>query len=196
MSDQWNFGVERELDSNTVANLNYVGMVSHRLDVGGFYNTALTPGPGDPQSAFALSLCRSHPYDHAAGYANYNALQASVVRRFSQGWSYSVAYTWSKTMNVGTDGWYGSEGGVPQDPYAPACLWKLLRSRIRPHECACTEYALPGALGKRTEVLHRQWHPGLRSGELADQQYLLLHTRSPVHSSHQQRYCQHWKQWL
>ena len=122
MSDQWNFGVERELDSNTVATLNYVGMVSHRLDVGGFYNTALTPGPGDPQSRSLYPYAAPTLYDHAAGYANYNALQASVVRRFSQGWSYSVAYTWSKTMNVGTDGWYGSEGGVPQDPYAPAAF--------------------------------------------------------------------------
>ena len=39
------------------------------------------------------------------------------MKRFANGWSYNVAYTWSKTIDCGTDGWYGSEGEGAQEPY-------------------------------------------------------------------------------
>ena len=119
-SEQWNVGTERELTSNTAATLTYVGMISQRLDVGGFYNTALTPGPGDPQARSPYPYAIPTLYDHSVGNANYNALQFSLIRRFTNNFSYSVAYTWSKTINVGQDGWFNSEGGVPQDPYDPS----------------------------------------------------------------------------
>jgi len=37
----WNFGLERQIDANTVVTANYVGSQTHRLNVGGLYNTAL-----------------------------------------------------------------------------------------------------------------------------------------------------------
>ena len=46
-SEQWNLGVQRQLNSSTALTINYVGSGSHRTNVGGYYNTALTPGPGD-----------------------------------------------------------------------------------------------------------------------------------------------------
>jgi hypothetical protein len=118
-SMQWNFGGERQLNASTALTLNYVGMSSQHLDVGGFYNTALTPGPGDPQSRSPYPYIVPTLYDRSAGSASYNGLQFLLAKRYSDGWSYSVAYTWSKAINIGTDGWFDSEGGVPQDPYAP-----------------------------------------------------------------------------
>ena len=53
-SEQWNFGVQQLLSSSTTVTVNYVGSSSHRLDVGGMYNTALTPGTGDPSHALCF----------------------------------------------------------------------------------------------------------------------------------------------
>ena len=119
-SYQYNFGFQKQLTNNTLATLNYVGSDTKRLDVGGFYNTALTPGPGDPQSRSLYPSIVPTPYDRSAGASNFNGLEASLNRRFANGWSYSLAYTWSKTIDDGTDGFFGAEGGVPQDPYQPA----------------------------------------------------------------------------
>jgi hypothetical protein len=120
MSDQWNLGGEWQINDNTVLGINYVGMTSTRLDVGGPYNTALTPGPGDPQSRSLYTYAGPTGYDRPAGASNYNALQVSLAKRYTEGWSYSVAYTWSKTINTGTDGWFAAEGGGPQNPYDPS----------------------------------------------------------------------------
>jgi hypothetical protein len=119
-SEQWNFGVQQLLSSSTTVTANYVGSSSHRLDVGGMYNTALTPGPGDPQSRAKYTYIAPTYYDRSTGAGNYNGLQVSLQRRYTSGFSYGVAYTWSKTIDVGGDGWYGVEGGAPQDPYHPA----------------------------------------------------------------------------
>jgi hypothetical protein len=57
-------------------------------------------------------------WDHAGANASYNALQAMYRGRFS-GLTYMASYTWSKTLNEGGDGYFGVEGGVPEDPYNP-----------------------------------------------------------------------------
>jgi hypothetical protein len=119
-SEQWTLGVERQLSGSTTVGLNYVGSVSRRDDVGGYYNTALTPGPGDAQSRALYPYIAPTFYDRSAGSSNYNAMQFQVNKRFTSGFSYQVAYTWSKSINVGGDGWFGVEGTVPQDPYDPS----------------------------------------------------------------------------
>ncbi|SFS21104.1 Carboxypeptidase regulatory-like domain-containing protein [Granulicella pectinivorans] len=124
-SEQYNLGIEQQFGRNTVLSLNYVGSESHRLDIGGYYNTG-TPAAG---SSFATrqtlgTTGQPFPYtvpekswDHSGANATYNALQASLARHFTSGLGFMVAYTWSKTLNEGGDGFFGVEGGVPEDPY-------------------------------------------------------------------------------
>jgi outer membrane receptor protein involved in Fe transport len=119
-SEQYNFGVQQLLSSSTTLTVNYVGTSSHRLDVGGMYNTALTPGPGDYQTRNLYNYSVASYYDRSIGSSNYNGLQISLERRYASGFSYGMAYTWSKNIDVGGDGYYGVEGGAPQDPYNPA----------------------------------------------------------------------------
>jgi hypothetical protein len=117
-SEQYNLGVARQFGEATTVTVNYVGSSGHRLDVGGFYNTA-EPGPGNPQSRAPYPYIAPTNWDRSSGKSNYNALQLSVEKRYTSGFSYSVAYTWSKSIDTGGDGFFGVEGGVPQDPYHP-----------------------------------------------------------------------------
>src|SRR5579871_3440186 len=116
-SMQWNFGIQHQLGSGTVANVNYVGSSSRRLDVGTYYNVALTPGPGDPQARSLFPYLTPSWYDKSIGRGNYNALQVSFEKRFSNGLSALASYTWSKSLDIGCSGWYGVEGCSVQDPY-------------------------------------------------------------------------------
>jgi hypothetical protein len=119
-SEQWNLGVQRQINSSTALTVNYVGSGSHRTNVGGYYNTALTPGVSSDYQARSL-YPYSIPtfYDRSVGFANYNALQVEFDRRYTSGFSYGVSYTYSKAMTE-SDGWFGIEGTNPQNPYNPS----------------------------------------------------------------------------
>lgn len=119
-SEQFNFGVQRQLTSSTALTVNYVGSSSHRVDIGGYYNTALTPGPGDPQARALYPYIGPTFYDRSLASTSYNAGQLQLDKRYSNGLSYLVGYTYSKSIDVGGDGFFGAEGGVPADPYHPA----------------------------------------------------------------------------
>ncbi len=121
-SEQWNFGVERQLNSSTAITMNYVGAGNHRVNIGGYYNTAITPGPGDVGPRSPYPYITPTFYDRSTGASNYNAFQFQLDKRYSNGLAYQVAYTWSKNLNQGGDGWFGAEGGVPTDPYHPSAF--------------------------------------------------------------------------
>jgi hypothetical protein len=116
-SMQWNFGVQHQFNEATLLSLNYVGSGTRRLNVGGYYNVALTPGPGDPRERAPFPYIGQTFYDRSIGRGNYNALQFHFERRYSSGLAYQVAYTWSKSIDIGSSGWYGVEGQSVTDPY-------------------------------------------------------------------------------
>ncbi|MEO8126569.1 MAG: hypothetical protein ABI822_05710, partial [Bryobacteraceae bacterium] len=116
-SMQWNFGVAKQLNSSSTVNVDYVGSGSRRLDLGGYYNVALTPGPGDPRARQPFPYIHATYYDRSIGRGNYNALQFHFNKRFSEGLAYQVSYTYSKSIDIGSSGWYGVEGQSVQDPY-------------------------------------------------------------------------------
>lgn len=51
------------------------------------------------------------------GRNNYNALQTSFKRSFSSGLSTIVNYTWSKSIDMGCSGFFGTEGCSVQNEY-------------------------------------------------------------------------------
>jgi hypothetical protein len=124
-SEQYNLGIEQQFGDKTILSLNYVGSASHHMDVGGYYNTGT---PCSTCVSFAnrgtntgqpFTYTVPNKWDRSTGSASYNALQASFARRFNTGLGYTIAYTWSKTLDEGGDGFFGVEGGVPEDPYNP-----------------------------------------------------------------------------
>ena len=130
-ADQWNFGVQQQVTSNTVLTANYVGSVGRRLDIGGAYNVAMTAGgnankacaPYDPSNPSATNCGAPFPYigptayDRSQGTSSYNALQLSLNGRQQHGLTYLISYTWSKSLDLGCTGWYGVEGCSIQNPY-------------------------------------------------------------------------------
>lgn len=119
-SDQWNFGIERRLTSNTVVSASYVGSHDGRLNLGVYGNTAVTPAAGD---AATVASRRPYPYitpthyDQSIGRSTYNGFQFALNKRASSGLSYLISYTYSKSMDIGCSGFFGVEGCSVQNPY-------------------------------------------------------------------------------
>jgi len=142
-TEQWTIGVERELKPGWVLNVDYVGShtlrINRPLDVdppASFVRAA----QGQTRSAQAANCTRPYwiywyaqagttcntskatnpqpPYsviqsDANDGFGHYNALDASLSRRFSHGISMLASYTWSHaTDNVDPD----IPGQNPNDP--------------------------------------------------------------------------------
>jgi hypothetical protein len=116
-SMQWNLGVEYEIAANTVLRTSYVGSGNRRGRVMGWYNTALTPGPGNPQERALYPYSNPNFYSRSWGRSNYNAFQLSLNRKFRNGLAYVLNYTWSKSIDTGCSGYENPEGCNIQDPY-------------------------------------------------------------------------------
>ena len=115
-SMQWNMGLQQKLPPNTLFTINYVGSGNRRTSSGSFYNVALRPGPGDPSERQPFPGIAPTYWEQSYGKSSYHALQAQVRGGFDH-LVYIANYTWSKTMNTGCDGFYGTEGCQIQDPY-------------------------------------------------------------------------------
>ena len=115
-SMQWNFGVQHQLNTSTLLSANYVGSGTKRLDLGGLYNVAQTPGPGRPQDRAPFPYIRPTYYDRAWSRSTYHSAQFMLNKKYSEGLAYMLSYTYSKAIDIGCSGWF-VEGCAIQDPY-------------------------------------------------------------------------------
>ena len=118
-SIQWNGGFQYQATPSFMWTMNYVGSGTHRTTVGGRYNVAITPGPGNfrDRSPFPYMAVPTS-WDRSWGNANYHALQTSFERRFAKGFALTTSYTWSKSIDPGSSGFFGVEGNSIQNPYS------------------------------------------------------------------------------
>src|SRR5438034_1825302 len=98
--DQWNVGVQHQRGSDTMIEVNYVGSRGIRIPVGSTLGGATGPGPGDPNLRKIFPYIAPSSVTRDWGRNWYNALQATLRRRLNRGLSYSLAYTWSKSMDL------------------------------------------------------------------------------------------------
>jgi hypothetical protein len=117
----YSLGVQRAVGFDSVVDVAYVGNLGRHL--GQTYDlNALAPGkrfmpanqdptaPGKPLSDNFLQPFTglgSIPYTEFSGSSNYNALQISLTRRFSRGFSLGANYVWSKALDY-TDSTYSN----------------------------------------------------------------------------------------
>jgi hypothetical protein len=100
-----NFVVQKELPHGFVAQVGYVGTLVTRQFGSMDLNAGQVPGLGLAGQPLVQQFGRTatSPEYKPLGTTSYNALQATLQRRFAQGYQISGAYTWSKTMGVSTD---------------------------------------------------------------------------------------------
>jgi hypothetical protein len=139
ISQQWNFTIEREFWSNLLLTVGYVGQHGTHLmvampyfqrrllgvDSGGAPITGPSPYlSGNP----ALQNIAQISGTESNGNMSYNALQANLQKRFSQGLQANVAYTYSKCMSdsigyFGAGGQAASQSAYWQDLYDRGAEW-------------------------------------------------------------------------
>lgn len=103
---QWLFNIQHQLNENTALEIGYQANAGHKLEKLTTYNQAvLKSGPND-----ARSVQQRRPWDaydrimyvSGAVNSNYNALSVKLNRRFTEGLTYLIGYTWSKAIDDGS----------------------------------------------------------------------------------------------
>jgi len=107
--ESWNFAIQRALPSNMTLDVAYVG--NHGVDQPANYNlnASTTLGGGKAsQPLFQKFGKTANVEDRYVGYSSmYNGLQAKLDKRFSGGFGFTTAYTYSKAM-----GYQSEDGGL------------------------------------------------------------------------------------
>jgi Carboxypeptidase regulatory-like domain len=131
-SETWGLTVDQQLPSNFMFSLQYLGSHGVRLFSRGAVNLCTTPvtfNPNDGDCARPLDPYYPDPnnpdpfgsvdYKHDEGSSTYNALGASLERRFSKGLAFQSRYTWSHSINDGSVG--GGESNGPENVNCLPC---------------------------------------------------------------------------
>ena len=116
-SQQWNLEIQRQMGTNLALSVGYVGSHDTRLSSTGLWNTAQTPGLTTDTPA-QINARRPFPwydgtpfYSTSTGNSTYNALELKLEHRFANSFQYLVSYTWSKSIDQGSSGFFGVENG-------------------------------------------------------------------------------------
>jgi hypothetical protein len=153
---QYTLNLQHELRNNLVVEAGYVGSVSRRLEALRAVNETL-PAP----RATGLSLAARSPFPEFGriqlvdngGLGNYNSLGMKVTQRYTNGLSYLVSYTWSKSIDTASA--IRNQGGdtlFPQNSYCRSCERGRSGFDTRQRFVTSTQYELPIGKGKKVDV--------------------------------------------
>lgn len=120
--ESYNFNLQQQLPWGLVSQLAYVGSHSVHLRL------ALNQNQPIAGARPYLALSPTSPYDPSKGLGNiteydsigsahYNALWATLTRRFENGLEFNTSYTWSKSMDLNS---LSTQGIILQNSYDPA----------------------------------------------------------------------------
>jgi outer membrane receptor protein involved in Fe transport len=100
----YNFTYQRELGGGISFDIGYVGNLGRQLPYNRGLNAA-PPGTGSAGRPFFVLFGHSADVSLRTGgiNSNYNALQTNLSKRFSQGLMFTIAYAYSKSMDVGSN---------------------------------------------------------------------------------------------
>ncbi len=134
-SQQWNIQIERQLGSDTMASVAYVGSHTQRLEWcckanypqgGPFcqnnpaqgYTCSSTPLTAAliNQKQYLPFAAQGWNYSMSTGFSTFHALEAQFQHRFSHGLQTLVAFTWEKCLGD-SNGGFNAENGSESAPY-------------------------------------------------------------------------------
>jgi hypothetical protein len=149
---QWNLSVQRQVASNMVFDIAYVGSRGSNL-------AFITDLNQVPQSLLGPTDSTSRPYPEfqsitgvsAVGVSNYNSLQAQIERRMSNGLELNFNYTWSHMLDdQDSSGWGSKQGNQPyQNAYMPSANYGASNFDIRQAFKGQAVYQLPFGVGRK-----------------------------------------------
>jgi hypothetical protein len=112
MIQQWSLGFQRQLGSSWLAEVNYVGTRSTHLDTLSDFNQPLIANNVStnvvPYANFGYV-----EYTNPIGVGKYNGLEATLSRRFTNGLSVRLAYTYSRSLDNTPEELESNSGGPP-----------------------------------------------------------------------------------
>jgi hypothetical protein len=165
---QWNLGVEHSLNRDTVVGLAYVGSASKKLDTGtgGALNinqariedvrrAAVEQNTQTPNT----QAVRPYPNFDGVSYfmprygdSNYHSMQLKFERRFSKGVSILANYTWSKSIDNGSEIFGFTGGSAPQDIYNIANERAVASGDVPHRFVSAYVFDLPFGKGRRFDI--------------------------------------------
>jgi Carboxypeptidase regulatory-like domain len=149
---QWLFNVQRELANNLTFEAGYLGSVSRHLES---YRgvSAAVPGPGtiasrSPYPNFGLLVLVEN-----GGRGNYNSMGSKLTKRYSNGMTALVSYTWSKSIDT-TSGIRTSDSDTlfSQDGRCMLCDRGLSAFDNRQRLVVSGLYDLPFGKGRKMDI--------------------------------------------
>ncbi|HUE82637.1 MAG TPA: TonB-dependent receptor, partial [Pyrinomonadaceae bacterium] len=113
-SQQWSVSLQRQIWGDMVVELNYAGSVSKNLPLQWFFNQptfSATPANFQSLDPAAQPYLRRQFANFTIGSnivanvleSSYNAGTAKLTKRFTQGYSFTSTYTWSKNIDQGAE---------------------------------------------------------------------------------------------
>lgn len=156
---QWNFSTDLQLPSSHVLTTGYVGQHGTHLMVATPYlqkmivNGAVVPGPylsGNPSLKSTIAQISGTASN---GNQKYNALQATLKKRFAKGAEYQVAYTYSHGLSdsigyYGAGGQSGGQSAYVQNLYDRRSEWASSFFDVKHNLVISGVYELPFGKGK------------------------------------------------
>jgi hypothetical protein len=165
IAQQWNFTIERQFWSNLLFTVGYIGQHGTHLMVPMPYSQRKLLGVdsgGTPITAPSSYLSGNPALQNIAqisgtesnGNMRYDALQANLQKRFSQGLQANVAYTYSKCMSdsigyFGAGGQSASQSNYWQNLYDRRAEWGPCYYDVAHVVSSYAVYELPVGRGKK-----------------------------------------------
>ncbi len=119
---QWSFSVQRQLSASMALTTAYVGSASTNIQFDYNINApGIGPSSTEAERRLFFPSLNGLTYRSPAAHASYHGLATTLTKRFSKGFTFTSAYTWSRAMSQTQELFVAGDNGGPQDKTCFAC---------------------------------------------------------------------------